>query len=259
MLRAEPHFAEVFASPRARMATAEEVISSMEQDEVDTSVVLGANWGAPERCREANDYLLESAARHQGLLVAFCGLTPGDTETAALEIERCAAAGAMGVGELRPDVMGLDMSNEATTAPIYRALERHRLILLLHTSEPVGHFYPGKAGMTPETLYPFLLLHPSLTVVCAHWGGGLPFYALMPEVARALEHTYFDTSATPFLYRPQIYNHAIQMVGEDKVLFGSDYPLMPQRRPISEVRSLSLPQRVENLLLGGNAAKLLGL
>ncbi|MDP6511284.1 MAG: amidohydrolase family protein [Dehalococcoidia bacterium] len=259
MLQAEPHFAEVFASPKARMATAEEVVSSMEQHGVDTSVVLGTNWCSPERSREANDYLLESAARHRGRLVAFCGLPPRGTEAMSLEVERCAAGGARGMGELRPDVMGLDMSDETATTPLAEALERHRLILLLHTSEPVGHPYPGKAGLTPEAVYPFLLLHPNLTVVCAHWGGGLPFYALMPEVARALERTYFDTSASPFLYRPQIYSHAIQMVGEAKVLFGSDFPLMPQHRPLSEIRSLSLPQRVEHLVLGGNATKLLGL
>ncbi len=259
LLKAEPHLAEIYSSPKARMATAEEVAASMEQDGVGSSVVLGANWASAERCREANDYLLESAARYPGRLIAFCGLPPGGSEAAVREIERCAGGGARGVGELRPDVLGIELGDEAAMAPLVEAMERHRLMLLMHTSEPVGHTYPGKAHLTPEVVYPFLLRFPGLTVVCAHWGGGLPFYALMPEVARALENTYFDTAASPFLYRPQIYSQAIQIVGEGKVLFGSDFPLMPQGRPIAEIRSLSLPQQVEGLVLGGNAARLLGL
>lgn len=239
------------------MATAEEVIVSMEQDGVDASVVLGGNWGAVERCREANDYLLEAAARYPGRLIAFCGLPPGGGEASVREIERCAGAGARGMGELRPDVLGLRLDDEKAMAPLAEALERHRLILLMHTSEPVGHTYPGKARLTPDAVYPFLLRFPRLTVVCAHWGGGLPFYALMPEVAQALKNTYFDTAASPFLYRPQIYRHVIHLVGDDKVLFGSDFPLMPQHRPLSEIRSLSLPQPAEALILGGNARRLL--
>jgi hypothetical protein len=259
LLRAEPHLAEIYASPKARMATAEEVVASMGQDGVDASVVLGANWGSAERCREANDYLLESAARYPGRLIAFCGLPAGGSQAAVREIERCARGGVRGVGELRPDAMGIELGDETAMASLAEAMQRHRLILLLHTSEPVGHTYPGKGRLTPQVVYPFLLRFPGLTVVCAHWGGGLPFYALMPEVARALENTYFDTAASPFLYRPQIYGQAIQIVGEEKVLFGSDFPLMPQGRPMAEVRSLSLPQHIEELILGGNAARLLGL
>lgn len=259
LLRAEPHLAEIYTSPTARMATAEELVASMEQDGVAASVVLGANWGSAERCREANDYLLESAARYPGRLIAFCGLPPNGSEAAVREIERCAGGGARGVGELRPDVLGMDLGDERAMAPLVEAMQRQRLILLMHTSEPVGHTYPGKGRLTPEVIYPFLLRFPRLTVVCAHWGGGLPFYALMPEVARALENTYFDTAASPFLYRPQIYSQAIQLVGEEKVLFGSDFPLMPQGHPIAEIRSLSLPPHAEGLVLGGNARRLLGL
>lgn len=259
LLKAEPHLAELYSSPKARMAMAEEVVASMEQDGVDASVVLGGHWGSAERCREANDYLLESAARYSGQLIAFCGLPPGGGGAAVREMERCIRGGARGVGEVRADVLGLRLDDEEATAPLAEALERHRLILLMHTSEPVGHTYSGKARLTPDLIYPFLLRFPQLTVVCAHWGGGLPFYALMPEVARAFQNTYFDTAASPFLYRPQIYRHAMELVGAEKVLFGSDFPLMPQRRPMAEIRSLSLPQETEALILGGNARRLLRL
>ena len=106
-------------------------------------------------------------------------------------------------------------------------------------------------------IYSFISRFPDLRLVCAHWGGGLPFYALMPEVGSALDNVWFDTAASPFLYRPQIFRHVIDMVGADKILFGSDYPLIAQPRLISDIRSLQLTGEVEALILGGNAQRLL--
>ncbi|MEE8414180.1 MAG: amidohydrolase family protein, partial [Dehalococcoidales bacterium] len=96
-------------------------------------------------------------------------------------------------------------------------------------------------------------------VVCAHWGGGLPFYALMPEVKKAMSNVFFDTAASPFLYNPQVYRQVIQLVGADKVLFGSDYPLLAQSRLLGEINSLDLPEEIKNLILSGNARKLLSI
>jgi len=95
-------------------------------------------------------------------------------------------------------------------------------------------------------------------VVCAHWGGGLPFYALMPEVATALSNTFFDTAATPFLYRPQVFESVAAMVGADKVLFGSDYPLLSPKRVMEQIESSGLPWESKAMILGGNAQRLLG-
>jgi len=144
-------------------------------------------------------------------------------------------------------------------APFIELIRKHNLILLTHTSEPVGHDYPGKGIITPGMLYPFITRYPDLTIVCAHWGGGLPFYALMPEVKRAMNNVLFDTAASPFLYSPQVYNHVIQLIGGDKILFGSDYPLLAQSRVLKEIKSLDLPEETENLILSGNAQRLLGI
>ena len=72
-----------------------------------------------------------------------------------------------------------------------------------------------------------------------------------------MDNVYFDTAASPFLYRPQIYHHVIQLVGADKILFGSDYPLMPPTRLLDEIKSLDLPEETVSLILSGNARKLL--
>jgi len=161
------------------------------------------------------------------------------------------------VGELRADLQSFDFNDREVMEPILEVVRKHELILLAHASEPVGHHYAGKGEVTPATLYPFITSFPDLTIVCAHWGGGLPFYSLMPEVKKALQNVYFDTAASPFLYRPQIYQQVSQIIGAGKILFGSDYPLLAQSRLIDEIRGLDLPQAAKDLILGGNAQRLL--
>jgi len=153
----------------------------------------------------------------------------------------------------------LDFRNETVMEPLVEVMRKHNLILLTHTSEPVGHEYPGKGDITPDMLYPFITSFPDLTIVCAHWGGGLPFYALMPEVKQAMSNVFFDTAASPLLYSPQVYNQVVQLVGADKILFGSDYPLLAQSRTLNEIKSLNLPEETKSLILSGNAQRLLGI
>ena len=255
----DPCFAILYSKKDAQLATADELIASMDKDGVDISVIVNIGWTTHELCVETNDYILESINRYPKRLVGFCAVQPNSYEAAIAEIERCAKAGIKGVGEIRPDIQLIDLGDEAVMEPFVEVLEKYQLILLTHASEPVGHEYPGKGGITPEVLYPFIAKFPELKLVCAHWGGGLPFYALMPEVKRAMSNVFFDTAASPFLYSPQVYNQVVQLVGADKVLFGSDYPLLAQSRLLKEIRSLDLPEETKSLILSGNAQKLLGI
>ena len=255
----DPCFAILYSNSKAKLATAEELIASMDKEGVDVSVIVNFGWTTHELCVETNDYILESIARYPKRLVGFCAVQPNSYEAAIAEIERCAQAGIRGVGEMRPDLQLFDLGNEAFMTPLVEVMMRHRLIFLTHASEPVGHNYPGKGGVTPETLYPLITRFPDLTIVCAHWGGGLPFYALMPEVKQAMANVFFDTAASPFLYSPQVYSQVVQLVGGNKVLFGSDYPLLTQSRLLNEIKSLNLPEETKNLILAGNARKLLGI
>jgi predicted TIM-barrel fold metal-dependent hydrolase len=160
---------------------------------------------------------------------------------------------------MRPDIQGFDLRDSKTMKPIIEAVIEHDLIFLTHASEPVGHQYFGKGSITPEVIYPFIVNFPNLKLVCAHWGGGLPFYTLMPEVGKALSNVYFDTAATPFLYKPQIFKQVADMIGSDKILFGSDYPLLPPRRIIDQLESIEISQKDRVRILGGNAQKLLSI
>jgi len=255
----DPCFALLYANKEAKLATAEELIDSMDKASIDISVIVNIGWTTHERCVESNDYILESIAHYPQRLIGFCAVQPRFTEAAIAEAERCARGGAKGIGEMRPDVQSFDLEDEAIMTPLVETLKQNRLILLTHASEPVGHNYPGKGIITPDRLYPFIARHPDLTIVCAHWGGGLPFYALMPEVKKAMQNVFFDTAASPFLYTPQIYHQVSQLVGAEKILFGSDYPLMPQRRVLQEINSADLSEEAKRLIIGENARRLLGI
>jgi predicted TIM-barrel fold metal-dependent hydrolase len=252
-------FSLLYAEPKARLITAEELIIAMDENKIDKSVMLNLGWTSHELCVETNDYILESVSRYPKRLIGFCTVQPLAGDEAIKELERCARNGAKGIGEMRPDVQGFDFKDISVMKPVIEAVIENKLILLTHASEPVGHQYFGKGKVTPEVIYPFIVNFPDLKLVFAHWGGGLPFYGLMPEVSEALRNVYFDTAATPYIYKPQIFKQVADIVGSDKILFGSDYPLMSPKLIIDQLDSVDLSKEDKTKILGGNAQKLLSI
>ncbi|MBI2854496.1 MAG: amidohydrolase family protein [Chloroflexi bacterium] len=253
----DPCFDTLYSNPKARLVTADELVASMDNAGVDVSVALNIGWTDHELCVATNDYILDSVSKYSGRLIGFCAVQPSAGEAALREIERCARAGARGIGELRPDIQGFDVRDSHLIGPLASALKQYDMLVLTHSSEPVGHRYPGKGSVTPELLFSFVSAMNGATVICAHWGGGLPFYYLMPEVAEALKNAYFDTAATHFLYQPAIYSWVADIAGVDRILMGSDYPLISQERHIREIRSLKASERLKAGILGENAHRLL--
>ena len=65
--------------------------------------------------------------------------------------------------------------------------------------------------------------------------------------------------SSPFLYDPEIYRHAVEIAGVDKILFGSDFPLLKPARYFKEFENAGLTQTQIDVVSGLNAAKLLKL
>ena len=252
-------FGELFADPKARMATADELVAAMDRDGVDRSVVMGIGWTDRGLAREANDYIVESVSRFPDRLTGFGAVNPAWGEEAAREAERCASAGLAGIGELHPDTQGYDLGDESAMGPLMEAARALGLIVLTHSSEPVGHMYQGKGETRPEVVWRFIRNFPEATIVCAHWGGGLPFYALMPEVKEGLANVYFDTAASPFLYDRRVFEAGVGLVGAGRILLGSDYPLLQASRLLRQIEKAGLPEGEKEAIRGGNAGRLLGL
>ncbi len=257
--KADEAFAQIYGDKKIKIATAEDLIESMDRDGVDVSVVVNYGWSTHELCAETNDYILESVNHYPKRLIGFGAVADYNSDKSLSEIERCARGGLRGVGELRPDCQPPGFAQKKPLEPFVALLRQHKLILMTHASEPVGHIYAGKGIATPAILYWFITYFPDLTVVFAHWGGGLPFYALMPEVQKALANVYFDTAISPFLYRPEVYHQVSQLVGADKILFGSDYPVMPPSRILGEIDAAGLAEEEKSSIVSGNARRLLGL
>ena len=259
LVRRDATFAALFSNPKAVLVTAETLVESMDRDGVDRSVVVGIGWNDPGLAKESNDYIAESVQRFPDRLAGFCSVNPCWGDAAVDEVERCAAAGLNGVGELHPDTQGLDITDGPRMAPFMETAARLGMPVLVHASEPVGHLYPGKGHTTPGKLCRFIENFPENVIICAHWGGGLPFYALMPEVGQALQNVYYDTAASPFLYKQDIFGVAAQLVGPDKILFATDYPLISPRRLLAQVEASGLEAGDQALILGGNAVRLFGI
>ena len=201
----------------------------MDEDGVDRSVAMGYGWTDVDLARQCNDYLAESVQSHPDRLVGFGSVNPAWGNEAARELERCVQLGLRGVGELHPDTQGFDLGDADTMRPLLEAADEQGLVITTHSSEPVGHLYQGKGRTTPDVLMDFIETardYSNVKIICAHLGGGLPFYALMPEVRQALQNVWFDTAASPFLYVASVFETASRIVGSDKVLLGSDYPLI---------------------------------
>ncbi len=256
-LASDATFAELYQSPKARVATAEDVLRSMDTAGIDISVMQGFAWTDPEACCRHNDVLLEAAARYPDRLVAYCTLSPSTSaEAAGDEAERCVAAGGRGFGELRPDGQGYSGRWECL-AKVASVASASGTPLLVHASEPVGHLYPGKGAMDPAELMALVRHFPGVTWVLAHLGGGLPFYAAMPEVREALRNVYVDTAAWSLLYGPQVFAALSETMGSERILFASDFPLQAQGPSVERMRQLPLDSIAIEAMLGGNAGALL--
>jgi predicted TIM-barrel fold metal-dependent hydrolase len=107
-------------------------------------------------------------------------------------------------------------------------------------------------------VFVFAQAFPEATIVCAHWGGGLPFYELMPEVRSALGNVYYDTAASPLLYDASILPLLARLVPH-KICFGSDFPLLRPARYLQRFCAAGLKHDSLQAVLERNAATILAL
>ena len=254
----DPWFAELYSSPRAKMADASDLVASMDADGIDCSVTFPFGWSDPGLIEDCNSYVIEVMRRYPGRVIGLAAAQPLAGARAAAEVERCARAGMPGIGELMPHGQGYLLSETRHFEPLAEVARAYNLFVLTHTSEPIGHLYAGKGNVTPAELQAFLAAFPDLRIVASHWGGGYPFYELMPEVHAAAAHLWYDSAASLYLYRPEIFAIVARIAGPGKLLWASDFPLLGQRRMLDYARAAGLSDTDLALALGGNAATLLG-
>lgn len=139
--------------------------------------------------------------------------------------------------------------------PIYEAAFAAGLAILFHAGVDVA--YSGPWRCPPERMARVIDTFPGAPVVAAHMGG----YRFWDDTEKYLlgRDIYLDTSfSLPELGAGRM-TAMIRAHGAGKILFGTDSPWTDQRTELEGILSLDLRSDERNLILGGNAAKLLGL
>jgi len=253
----EPEFKLLYDSPKARICTIDDLIASMNTFQVDMSIICGFPWRTPELTKQNNDIVIEAVRKYPNRIK---GLACFDAawNGAADETRRGIDAGLCGAGELAFYLSGIDTTALTALDPVMAVLrDMGNLPCMIHTNEPVGHYYPGKTPITLEQIYTLARTFPDNKIILAHWGGGILFYNIMKkETKTVLKNIWYDTAASPFLYDSQIYDIAVDAGVADKVLFGTDFPLLMPDRYYKDIDASNITPLQKEHILGNNAALL---
>jgi len=243
------------SAKNSKFVTAEEVVYEIEKNNFDKAVVFGFAFCDLGLCRYVNDYVIEKIKEFPEKLIGFAVVPAG--RKSSDEIERCYNAGLKGVGELFPQGQGINLDDQKQMQPIANTCKDLNIPLLLHANEPVGHYYPGKTSVSLGQIETFVSDNPGLKIILAHFGGGLLFYETMKEIKKKFCNVYYDTAASPFLYDSRIYR-VIKALGlHEKIIFGSDFPLLPAERYIPDIEAANFSNDEKLLIFSSNILKIL--
>ena len=252
----EPYFDLLSKTPKNRFATVEEIVDEMKKVGIDRSVIFGFSFQDMGLCQYVNDYVIEKVKAYPNELIGFISVVPNHPK-APYEIERCYHKGLRGIGELFPAGQPFDISNPKDTEAFARCCMQYDLPVIVHMNEPVGHYYAGKTETTFKEIESFVTHHPDLKVILAHFGGGIFMYEMMKEVKESFKNVYYDNAASIFLYDSQIYRVMREAGVMEKLLFGSDFPLLSPSRYEKSIAESGLTETEKAQFLGENAKKLL--
>src|SRR5262249_14846893 len=102
----DPHFRQLYEHPRARLATADDLLAELARRGLDAAVPCGGGWTDQALCVGQNDSLIEVVGRPPGRILGFAAVQPTAGAAAVREAERAIRAGLRGIGELMPHGQG---------------------------------------------------------------------------------------------------------------------------------------------------------
>lgn len=204
--------------------------------------------------------IIAGAGEHSDVLIPFCSVDPLDPGAIGL-LGELLAAGARGV-KLHPSLQGF-VPNEVAYYPLYEVAAGAGVPVLFHTGQTgIGAGLPGGRGIRLRYSDPMLIDDvaadfPSLQVILAH--PSVPWQDAAISMATHKANVWIDLSGwSPKYFPPQLVG-AVNGVLREKVLFGSDYPLITPDRWLADFGALDIKDAVRPLVLKENAARLLGL
>lgn len=252
----DPGFKLLYDSKKSLIAGPAQLLESMEAMKIDFSVAMCFPWEDEQACIEHNTFLAETASNSRGRILSF-GMVPLKSRSVHEDVSEIFNAGLSGIGEIA-FYNNMSEENWIFLEEVFENALCFGLPVCVHVNEPLGHDYCGKYSTSFPRLYEAIKKSPGLKIILSHWGGGILFYELMPEVKKVFENVYYDTAASPYLYKDEVYRIASEICGPDKIIFGTDFPLLSAEKYKKGIKDLVDGAAVKKIM-GENAFKLLGL
>ena len=205
-----------------------------------------------QQVRRVNEYVVQAAneAREKGkTTLCFAGMHQ-DCPDMAEELQHAIDCGAVGM-KLHPDIQGADI-DDRRFYPAYELLQQYDLPLCLHMGDDRERYRYSEPGKLRRMLKDF----PHLRVLASHFGG----YRAQIEVKEQLlplDNLWYDTSSSLWYLAPEAAQDMARSIPEDRLLFGSDYPVMTLDRELAYFERLGLKDRQREMVLWDNAAAFL--
>jgi len=222
---------------------AELCVRRLDEAGIEAGVVMTiTDW--PEVNRGSIDLVAEACAAYPGRLYGFARIHPWYGEEAVAALERAIVDYGFKGLKLHP-VTTIDHPSSKDTLALIRAAAAHSAPTLFHCGdEPLA---------TPLAVAAAAEACPEATVILGHMGGYFHVEEAI-EVAERVPNLVLETSAMPY---PAKIREAVERLGAERVLYGSDGPVCSPRIEVEKVRLAGLDTESERLVLGENARRLL--
>jgi len=209
----------------------------------------------------SSEEIAEQAAAHGDVLIPFGSVDPLRADAVEHARRLVTDHGARGF-KFHPSLQGFSPA-DSRMYPLWAEIESLGVPALFHTGQTgIGAGLPGGRGIKLRLSDPMLLDDvaadfPSLTVILAH--PSVPWAESAISMATHKSNVYIDLSGWSPKYFPPSLVRAANSYLQDKVLFGTDYPLLTPERWLSDFETLDLKPGVRPKILKDNAVRLLGL
>jgi predicted TIM-barrel fold metal-dependent hydrolase len=217
---------------------------------------------ATGRRRIANEEVAELAAKEADVAIPFASIDPARGKAGVREAQRLIRDYGIRGFKFHPSVQGF-YPNDRVAYPLYEVIAEARLPAIFHTGQTgVGAGQRAGGGVRLKYSHPMLLDDvavdfPDMPIVLAH--PSFPWQDEALSVATHKPQVYIDLSGwSPKYFPPLLVQYANTLL-KDKVLFGSDYPVLTPERWIEEFDKLPIKPEVRPLIMKENAARLLGI
>jgi predicted TIM-barrel fold metal-dependent hydrolase len=202
------------------------------------------------------------AARHPDILIPFASIDPARGQAGVREARLLVEEHGIRGFKFHPNLQAFH-PNDRSAYPFYEAIEGLGVPAVFHTGQSaIGQGIPGSGGIrlkysNPLALDDVAVDFPGLRIVMAH--PSFPWQDEALAVAARHEHVYIDLSGwSPKYFPPQLVQFTNTLLRR-KVLFGSDFPMLPPDAWIAEFDKLNIKPEIRPLVMKENALRLLGL